>query len=79
MIESLEQIILRSWDEVGPSLTRSGKSTLLKFAKHFLMEFHKTQSPFGWYNPHNGECGQGIVDFKDTGCIPLYKLPEDEQ
>ena len=32
--------------------------------------------PWGWFNPHNLECGQGAVDWEDTRCIPLYTAPQ---
>lgn len=50
-----------------PTNTDSNKHTIC-----LCPDCVKPQTPFGWYNPDNGECGEGVVDYADTGCLPLY-------
>lgn len=69
MSDNDSEIILDLARELFPNLTKGLEQVLIEFGTQLLLRTRNI--PVAWWNPKTDEVGLGVVDWEDTGCIPL--------
>ncbi len=69
MSDNNSEIILDLARELFPNLTKGLEQVLIEFGTQLLLRTRNI--PVAWWNPKTDEVGLGVVDWEDTGCIPL--------